>query len=43
MPVRAQHLLSAIADPDPFPESGTLTDALRAELDLIIHPLAAQR
>jgi diacylglycerol O-acyltransferase len=35
--------MTAITDPDHFPELGTLTDALRAELDLIIHPPAAQR
>jgi hypothetical protein len=33
--------VTAIADPDHFPELGTLADALRAELDLIIyHPRA---
>jgi diacylglycerol O-acyltransferase / wax synthase len=35
--------VSAITDPDHFPELSTLTDALRAELDLIIHTPAAQR
>ena len=33
--------LSVISDPDHFPDIGTLTDAVRAELDLIAHlPLA---
>jgi diacylglycerol O-acyltransferase / wax synthase len=35
--------VTAIADPDHFPELGTLTDALRAELDLIIDDPAARR
>jgi diacylglycerol O-acyltransferase / wax synthase len=35
--------LTAIADPDHFPELGTLTDALRAELDLIGHVPPARR
>ena len=35
--------VTAVADPDHFPELGTLTDALRAELDLIIHDPAARR
>jgi diacylglycerol O-acyltransferase / wax synthase len=34
--------VTAIADPDHFPELGTLTDALRAELDLIVHHPAAR-
>ena len=35
--------VTAIADPDHFAELGSLTDALRAELDLIIHSPAARR
>ncbi len=35
--------VTAIADPDHFPELDTLTHALRAELDLIIHSPAARR
>ena len=34
-------IVTAIADPDHFPGLGTLTDALRAELDLITHHPAA--
>ena len=35
--------LTAIVDPDHFPDLDTLTDALRAELDLIIHDPAVPR
>ena len=35
--------LTATADPDHFPDLDTLTDALRAELDLIIHHPADRR
>jgi len=35
--------LTAITDPDHFPDLDTLTDALRAELDLIIHHPAPLR
>jgi diacylglycerol O-acyltransferase len=34
--------VTAIADPDHFPEPGTLSDALRVEFDLIIHDPAAR-
>ncbi len=35
--------LTAIIDPDHFPDPGTLADALRAELDQIIHHPAVPR
>ena len=35
--------LTAITDPDHFPDPSTLTDALRSELDQIIHYRAIPR
>jgi len=35
--------VTVVADPDHFPELDSLTDDLRAELDLIIHYAAARR